>query len=295
MNQEVKEYNFKKPQRYSMDNMRFLSVIAEDFCKGINLFVAYELKKQDIVCKLEKIEQTNYEEFMEMIHSDSVIVEHAIQPLVKDLIYQLDKSVVLTLIDLMLGGDGAIENYKRELTEIDRELTMHSCDQFLTKLHIVESCEYREVSRVHTNIGASKKYPVSESVLIAHMKMMNGDEEIGKMRFCEPYSCMEPILEHLETKKLFKSKNNEYDFEFTNAIYNNVCGANTEIVARLGRTEISVEELLKLQLGDVLTLDTKINGDIDLHIGGSKSFKCKLGLIKNKKGVVITDCIKKEV
>ena len=37
-------------------------------------------------------------------------------------------------------------------------------------MYVVESCTHREVLRVHINAGASKKYPISESVLIAHMK-----------------------------------------------------------------------------------------------------------------------------
>ncbi|EPZ56444.1 hypothetical protein H477_2690 [[Clostridium] sordellii ATCC 9714] len=39
MKQKVTVYDFKKPQRYSTGNMRFLSVIAEEFCKSINLFL----------------------------------------------------------------------------------------------------------------------------------------------------------------------------------------------------------------------------------------------------------------
>lgn len=294
MKQEIIVYDFKKPQRYSTDNMRFLSVISEEFCKNINLFIAYELKRPNIVFKLEKIEQTNYEEFMDMISNDSVIIEHAIQPLVKGLLYQLDKSVALSLVDLMLSGDGVLDDYKRQLTEIDRELVSYIANNFLTKMHIFEGCEYSEVSNVYTNARSSKKYPVSEAVIISHMKMMNGNKEVGKMSFCNPYSCMEPVLEQLESKRLFIRENKEYDFEFTSAIYNNICGAKTDIVARLGRTKISVEELLKLNLGDVIILDTKINGDIDLHVGGSKSFKCKPGVIKNKKGVVITNSIENE-
>ena len=110
--------------------MRFLSVIAEEFCKSINLFVTYELKRPNIVCKLDRIEQTNYEEFMNMISNDSVIVEHAIQPLVKGLIYQLDKSVALTFIDLILGGDGEFGDTKRELTAVDRELISYVGSKF---------------------------------------------------------------------------------------------------------------------------------------------------------------------
>ncbi|CEN21893.1 flagellar motor switch protein FliM [Paraclostridium sordellii] len=294
MKQEVTVYDFKKPQRYSTGNMRFLSVIAEEFCKSINLFVTYELKRPNIVCKLDRIEQTNYEEFMNMISNDSVIVEHAIQPLVKGLIYQLDKSVALTFIDLILGGDGEFGDTKRELTAVDRELISYVGSKFLTKMYIFEGCEYREVSHIYTNVGSSKKYPISESVVISHMKMMDGDKEVGRMSFCNPYSCMEPVLEQLEPKRLFKSKSIEYDFEFTNAIYNKICGTSTDMVAILGRTKVSVEELLDLKVGDVITLDTKVDGDMDLHVGGSSAFKCKLGLIKNKKGVMITDCVKKE-
>ena len=162
-------------------------------------------------------------------------------------------------------------------------------------MYVVESCTHREVLRIHTNAAASKKYPISESVLISHMKVMYGETEIGKMRFCEPYSCMEPILEFLETKKLFRNKNQEYDFEFTGLIYNNVCGAKVDLIARLGKSTIKVNELLDLKIGDVIALDSKANGDIELDVSEARAFKCRPGLIKNKNGVVITDNVKKGV
>ena len=71
MDENVRVYDFKKPQRYSSDNMRFLSVVSEEFCKNVNLFLAYELKKQKIHCKIEKVEQTNYDEFINLIESIS--------------------------------------------------------------------------------------------------------------------------------------------------------------------------------------------------------------------------------
>ena len=295
MDENIRVYDFKKPQRYSSDNMRFLSVVSEEFCKSVNLFLAYELKKQKIHCKIEKVEQTNYDEFINIIDKDSVIAEHAIQPLVQDLIYQIDKTIALTLIDVVLGGDGLLDNYDRSLTEIDKQLLFQTINDFLNRMYVVESCTHREVLRVYINARESKKYPISESVLIAHMKVMYGDREIGKMRFCEPYSCMEPILDFLETKKLFRNKHQEYDFEFTNAIYNNVCGAKVDLIARLGKSTIKVNELLDLKVGDVITLDTQANGEIELDVSEARSFKCKPGLIKNKNGVLITDSIKKGV
>jgi flagellar motor switch protein FliM len=292
MDQDIKIYDFKKPQRYSSDNVRFLSVVSEEFCKNINIYLTYELKMKNFSCKVERVEQTNFDEFMNMINVDSIIVEHAMQPLVQDSIYQIDKSIALTLIDLVLGGDAEFDDYKRELTEIDKSLISQTVDDFLKQMYVVESCTHREVLKIHTNIGSSKKYPISESVMIAHMVMLKDDVEIGKMRFCEPYSCMEPVLALLETKKLFRNKNQEYDFEFTGNIYNNVCGAKVDLCARLGKSIIKVDELLELKIGDVIKLDSLANGDIELDVSGARAFKCRPGLIKKHNGVVITDTIK---
>ena len=52
---------------------------------------------------------------------------------------------------------------------------------------------------------------------------------------------------------------------------------------------------LDLKVGDIITLDTKVDGDIELDVSEARSFKCRPGLIKNKNGVVITDSVKKGV
>ena len=103
---EVKVYDFKKPQRFSTDNLRFVSVITEEYCKSLTSFMAYELKRPKFNCKLDKVEQTNYDEFVSMIDEDAVIVEYDMKPLVKNVIYQIDKEIALILIDLISGGDG---------------------------------------------------------------------------------------------------------------------------------------------------------------------------------------------
>ena len=293
MDENIKLYDFKKPQRYSSDNMRFLSVVSEEFCKSMNTFLTYELKNQNINCRVEKVEQTNFEEFINIVDKDSVIAEHAIEPLVHGLIFQMDKNIALTVIDIALGGSGLLENYNRNLTEIDKQLLFQMINDSLKRMYVVESCTHREVSKVNISVRESKKYPLSESVLIAHIKVMYGDKEIGKIRFCEPYSCMQPVLNLLDTKKLFKDRNKENDERFSNAIYNNVCESKIELTAKLGKTTIKVSEFLDLKIGDVIGLDTKANGEMDLDVSQEKVFKCIPGLIKNKYGVLITDSIRK--
>lgn len=291
---EVKVYDFKKPQRFSTDNLRFVSVITEEYCKSLTSFMVYELKRPKFNCKLDKVEQTNYDEFVSMIDEDAVIVEYDMKPLVKNVIYQIDKEIALILIDLISGGDGIITNFSREITEIDKALINYTANQFLSNLHVIETCTSNEVANVNKNIAASRKYPISESVIVAHMSIHEDDKELGKTCFCMPYTCMEPVLSQMETKKLFRDKDIEYDSEFTNAIYKNVCGTTSEVSVQLGETGINVKDLLNLSVDDIITLDNDINDEIPIFVERSKSFMGKPGLIKDKRAVIITDIIRKE-
>lgn len=291
---EVKVYDFKKPQRFSTDNLRFVSVITEEYCKILTSFMAYELKRPKFNCKLDKVEQTNYDEFVSMIDEDAVIVEYDMKPLVKNVIYQIDKEIALILIDLISGGDGIITNFSREITEIDKALINYTANQFLSNLHVIETCTSNEVANVNKNIAASRKYPISESVIVAHMSIHEDDKELGKTCFCMPYTCMEPVLSQMETKKLFRDKDIEYDSEFTNAIYKNVCGTTSEVSVQLGETGINVKDLLNLSVDDIITLDNDINDEIPIFVERFKSFMGKPGLIKDKRAVIITDIIRKE-
>ena len=291
---EVKVYDFKKPQRFSTDNLRFVSVITEEYCKSLTSFMAYELKRPKFNCKLDKVEQTNYDEFVSMIDEDAVIVEYDMKPLVKNVIYQIDKEIALILIDLISGGDGIITNFSREITEIDKALINYTANQVLSNLHVIATCTSNEVANVNKNIAASRKYPISESVIVAHMSIHEDDKELGKTCFCMPYTCMEPVLSQMETKKLFRDKDIEYDSEFTNAIYKNVCGTTSEVSVQLGETGINVKDLLNLSVDDIITLDNDINDEIPIFVERSKSFMGKPGLIKDKRAVIITDIIRKE-
>ncbi|MFI3210766.1 MAG: FliM/FliN family flagellar motor switch protein [Peptostreptococcaceae bacterium] len=295
MSEQVKVYDFKKPQRFSTDNLRFVSVISEEYCKGLTTYMAYEMKKPKMYCRLDKVEQTNYDEFIGIVNEDAVIIEFDMKPLVKNMIYQIDRPIALTLIDLISGGDGKLRNYEREITDIDKELLAYTSNQFLANLHVIEGCEKNEIAEVNKNIASSRKYPVSESVILAHMTIMNDDdEEMGKTCFCLPYTCMEPVLTHMETKKLFRDKDIEYDSEFSNAIYKSVCGTDSEISVSLGQTLINVRDLLNLKVDDIITLDTGIADDIEVFVESAKSFMAKPGLIKDKRAVIITDVVGKE-
>lgn len=66
------------------------------------------------------------------------------------------------------------------------------------------------------------------------------------------------------------------------------------VTAVLGRTYLTVSEFLELQPGDVLQLDTPVDGDIQVMVGSLHKFYGKPG-VKNKKiAVKVTGIVRRE-
>ena len=124
MDENVRVYDFKKPQRYSSDNMRFLSVVSEEFCKNVNLFLAYELKKQKIHCKIEKVEQTNYDEFINLIDDMLDCVDENLREIFRKLSLE-----VSTLSNLSRLISKFIKNLDKEVILIIDEVDKSSNNQ----------------------------------------------------------------------------------------------------------------------------------------------------------------------
>jgi flagellar motor switch protein FliM len=57
----------------------------------------------------------------------------------------------------------------------------------------------------------------------------------------------------------------------------------------MGRTTITVQELLDLAVGDVLQLETNVDSSLSVIIGKKEKFKCKPGISGNKIAIQVTD------
>ncbi len=57
---------------------------------------------------------------------------------------------------------------------------------------------------------------------------------------------------------------------FTPKIYNSVSNIELSVIAEIGKVSINVEDLLKLEVGDVIVTNKKINDYIDIFVENSK-------------------------
>jgi flagellar motor switch protein FliM len=70
---------------------------------------------------------------------------------------------------------------------------------------------------------------------------------------------------------------------------------DVDIVAQLGNANITVDDFLKLTVGDVIKLDTKSSSPIKVFVGNEECYYAKPGISGKNMGVVILDITDKEV
>ena len=71
---------------------------------------------------------------------------------------------------------------------------------------------------------------------------------------------------------------------------------DVEIIAELGRTNnLTVDDFLRLTIGDVIKLDNKSSSPIKVYVGSEECYYAKPGVSGKNMGVMILDITDKEV
>jgi flagellar motor switch protein FliM len=120
-----------------------------------------------------------------------------------------------------------------------------------------------------------------------------GDVE-GLLNLCIPHMTVEPVMTKLTTKLWFSLIEKGSTDESRQAIEQKVEETKIPITAILGRTTLSVHDFLMLQQGDVLPLNTDVDGKIEVIVGNMLKFYGKPGARNKKVAVKVTDILREE-
>lgn len=75
-------------------------------------------------------------------------------------------------------------------------------------------------------------------------------------------------------------------------IKNRILNAKVELKAELGSTLVKVKDIINLQKGDVIRLDSKEKDGIRIRVGSNIKFIGEVGTYNNKMAVRITNVVK---
>ena len=150
-----------------------------------------------------------------------------------------------------------------------------------------------KLERIETNSQFAQFISPTEMTAIVTMNITVGDVE-GLMNICIPYSCVENVIDKLNTKYWYSTMREKDDGSYQEIIKRLIDHAKVPVRALLGRSWISVNDFMNIQIGDIIKLDTKIEDELEVYTGNIKKFRALPGATSDSYAVRVTSVIREE-
>ena len=292
---KVSLYDFRRPDRVSKDQMRVLQNLHEGFARVLSTTLTSYLRTL-IEVELVSVDQLTYNEFVMSVTNPSCIYIFQMEPLTGNAIFEINPSLVFFMIDRLFGGPGKAMQYNRELTDIERSVMNKIVERLL--LDLKEAWEYLgifhpKIESYENNPQFVQIAPASETVILISFELRSRHSS-GLMSMCMPYMFLEPVMSNLSAENWISS-NRGATADTRKVVEKELSGTPVELRAILGKTALSMRQILGLQEGDTLVLEKSHKADLVLSAGGKARFLCHPGQIHGRKCVQVTGLVEREV
>ena len=281
-------YDFRRPDKFAKDQLRTLQMLHETFARLFAGSLSAYLRIP-VHVDLISVEQIPYDEYMRSLNS-SLINVFSMAPLAGQAILEMEFAILLSMLDRLLGGPGSMVKSSTALTDIEKALTESIINRALQDFHtawegIAQFAPKRET--METQSQFVQIVPPNDSVVSILFEIKVGEMR-GAMSLCIPYLLLKPITTKLSAQRWFSSSVKKNTGKYAGVLARKLEKTQITCAVRLGSTSLSVEDLLRLQVGDVVTLDRKQNEEVEVLIDDHLKFRARPGTRGKKLAVHIS-------
>ena len=293
-NRKIKIYDFKRPDKFSKEQLRTVSNMHETFARLTTTSLSAQLRSL-VHVHVASVDQLTYEEFIRSIPSPTTLAVVNMDPSKGNAVLEIDPSITFCMIDRLFGGRGVTANNKnnksRDLTDIEQSVMEGIIVRVLANMREAwtQVIDLRpRLGQIETNPQFAQIVPPSEMVVLITLETKVGDEE-GMLNFCIPYLTIEPIISKLSSQYWFSSVRRSSTTQYLGTLKEKLASVDMDVVAEVGSINIPVRDVLSLRTGDIVRLsNTKVGDPLVLSVGNKKKFYCQPGVVGKKMAVQIT-------
>lgn len=272
-------YDFRRPERVSKEQLKGLQSLFEAFARELGILLPPFLRTV-VRVDLTSIDQLTYDEFILSVARPTSMSIIDMTPLEGRSIIELNPAMVFPIVDRVLGGKGASLSTPRELTQIEDRIV------YRIVLMVLDSWKRAWEHLVEFQMGVSNQEsdPLivqimagSEMVIRVGYEVYIG-ETVGSMNICVPLMVLNPILDQISSQVHFQRHVSEEAMRNTRAQITQTVGrAGVTVEPILGQAKLRLSDVARLQVGDVVPLDTNHEDPVPVLVGGIIRFLAKPG------------------
>lgn len=204
--EEIKEYDFRTPKKFTKEQIKILERIFENYSRHLSSYITGLLR---LYCKvsLASIEEQKYFEFSNALPDYTImgIVDLGIEDddiEESNAILQLSNSLTFTMIDRMLGGRGTYQDTDRDFTEIEINVMRGIVERFTSIMSqawdgYVDTKP--KLESIETNSRVISAADADETMIIVAMEVTVNDSK-SIVSFCMSAITMDQIMKKFSAK-----------------------------------------------------------------------------------------------
>lgn len=290
----IQSYDLTNQDRVIRGRMPILDIIYERFIRQFRVSLSNSLRKISTISMIST-DLLKFGEFVNTLPIPSCMCIMRFNELRGPALIVFESKLAYAIIDSYFGGTDRpftkIEG--KEFTSIELSFMRRVMDMAISDLEDAWAPVHRidaQYSRTEINPQFVGVVPPSD-VIITTTFEVEFESASGTIMIMIPYSTIEPIKQKLASS--FQADNDVVDTLWTRSMQEHVHHAEATAIVKLGETEMTIGDLISLQVGDIIPLSQEISGELDLEIEESKKMKCLIGTYKGNRAVQITRRIEK--
>ncbi|GBU28628.1 flagellar motor switch protein FliM [Treponema sp. R8-4-B8] len=274
---KIKIYDFKRPDKFSKEQIRTFSFLHETFARLTTTSLSAQLRNMDHV-HVASVDQLTYEEFIRSIPTPTTLAVINMDPLKGNVILEIDPDITFSIIDRICGGTGEKTKSQHELSDIEQSIMENIIVRMVGNLREAWTriIDLRpRLAQVDTNPQFVQIVPPNEMGVLITLETKVGDVE-GMINIFIPYITVEPIIEKISIWRM-SSHNNTLLRLSTKIELNKRKDVPVRLSAEILSRDYPIKEVLKWDTETlILPLRPLTPGYCYLRLGDRRVWQCQI-------------------
>ena len=276
---KIQVYNFWSPDRFSKEQMRALELIHEDLAERLTTSLPAFLRT-NLRPRLVHNEQGRFHDFIKEFPQNTLFHMINMVPLPSQMVITLSPNICYMILEQRLGGKVEGNHESHVMTEIDQSLLRGMVEHMLgdikaawSKMVTLDPALEDSTTNqnwVHMMMG-------NERVMLMTMELtIQG--VTGTMNFFIPFSTLKPIASVLNPHFWIAGrKEPQQDPVARETALANLSKLYLPIIVTLGEINLKLNEIMNIEPGDVIRLNTRVDEPALVKVGTKSQFTAYIG------------------
>lgn len=290
---KYRKYDFNSPRKFTKDRIKMLRGIYENYARIINSRLNAQLRTNCEVT-VESVEEQHYYEFSNSLTEGDVLALADVQIKEKThevpMLLYLATPTALSMMDRLMGGEGDLDEESASDDYSFTDVELHLYENIVEDMISVMGSSWENYlavkfnyDRTDVNPTMSQTIGLDEIVVIVDLKLKFPNAE-GRLNVCLSGEILVSVFAEISRENPVRRVATESKAD---EIFDSLRDSDLEIIAELGTTQLSLDDIFHLNVGDVIDIGRSKESTISLEIGGYQWFTGHMGMHKKNLAVKI--------